>query len=72
MATGPNDLAAVDPRSCTVTSRTRERGAFPVPDPELTDLGALYARHAPDLERAYLPDPEKIAAAARQVMAYGR
>ena len=28
--------------------------------------------YAPDLERAYLPDPEKIAAAARQVMAYGR
>ena len=28
--------------------------------------------YAPDLEQAYLPDPEKIAAAARQVMAYGR
>jgi glutamate dehydrogenase len=39
-----------------VTSRTRERASVPAPDPELTDLGALYARHAPDLERGdHLP-----------------
>jgi glutamate dehydrogenase len=39
-----------------VTSRTRERDSVPAPDPELTDLGALYARHAPDLERGdHLP-----------------
>jgi glutamate dehydrogenase len=35
-----------------VTSRTREWADVPATDPELTDLGALYARHAPDLERA--------------------
>jgi glutamate dehydrogenase len=39
-----------------VTSRTRERAQSPATDPEptdpaLADLGALYARHAPDLER---------------------
>ncbi|GAA1275562.1 NAD-glutamate dehydrogenase [Pseudonocardia aurantiaca] len=28
---------------------------MPVTDPELTDLGALYARHAPDLQRDHLP-----------------
>ncbi|WP_308283470.1 NAD-glutamate dehydrogenase [Pseudonocardia nigra] len=32
-----------------MTSRTRERAAEPAPDTELTALGALYARHAPDL-----------------------
>ncbi|TQM14666.1 NAD-glutamate dehydrogenase [Pseudonocardia kunmingensis] len=35
-----------------MTSRTREWADLPATDPELTDLGALYARHAPDLERA--------------------
>ena len=34
-----------------MTSRTRERPATPAPDAELTALGALYARHAPDLLR---------------------
>ncbi len=34
-----------------MTSRTAARATEPVPDPELTDLGALYARHAPDLQR---------------------
>ncbi len=34
-----------------MTSRTRERAATPAPDAELTALGALYARHAPDLLR---------------------
>jgi glutamate dehydrogenase len=39
-----------------VTSRTRERAEPPATDPDpidpaLADLGALYARHAPDLQR---------------------
>jgi glutamate dehydrogenase len=34
-----------------VTSRTREWATLPVTDPELTELGDLYARHAPDLRR---------------------
>jgi glutamate dehydrogenase len=39
-----------------VTSRTGERAEAPatdreLTDPELADLGALYARHAPDLRR---------------------
>jgi glutamate dehydrogenase len=44
-----------------VTSRTRERADSPATDPEpidpaLADLGALYARHAPDLQRGdHLP-----------------
>ncbi|WP_433558507.1 NAD-glutamate dehydrogenase [Pseudonocardia xinjiangensis] len=65
MVTGPNDLAAVYPRSCTVTSRTRERDETPAPDPELTDLGALYARHAPDLERVTGDHLPMLKAAAR-------
>ncbi|WP_233159868.1 NAD-glutamate dehydrogenase [Pseudonocardia sp. MH-G8] len=35
-----------------MTSRTREWAEPSATDPELTDLGALYVRHAPDLERA--------------------
>ncbi len=44
-----------------MTSRTREWAESPAPDPEpidpaLADLGALYARHAPDLQRGdHLP-----------------
>jgi glutamate dehydrogenase len=44
-----------------VTSRTREQAQSPATDPEpidpaLADLGALYARHAPDLQRGdHLP-----------------
>jgi glutamate dehydrogenase len=44
-----------------VTSRTREQAESPATDPEpidpaLADLGALYARHAPDLQRGdHLP-----------------
>jgi glutamate dehydrogenase len=39
-----------------VTSRIRERNAVPASDLELNDLAALYARHAPDLERGdHLP-----------------
>ena len=44
-----------------MTSRTREQAESPATDPEpidpaLADLGALYARHAPDLQRGdHLP-----------------
>ncbi len=34
-----------------MTSPTESRAASPVPDTGMTDLVALYARHAPDLER---------------------
>ena len=48
-----------------MTSRTDERAAEPAPDPELTALGALYARHAPDLEPAPGVHPAVLLAAAR-------
>jgi glutamate dehydrogenase len=48
-----------------VTSRTREREAVPAPDTELTELGALYARHAPDLERVTGDHLPMLQAAAR-------
>ena len=34
-----------------MTSPTESRAAGPVPDTGMTDLVALYARHAPDIER---------------------
>jgi glutamate dehydrogenase len=48
-----------------VTSRTRDRAAEPAPDAALTDLGALYARHAPDLQRGGGDHLPMLLAAAR-------